>query len=144
FIDRPRLRWGCKPLGISSVLDIHSLLGFVLFLAGIGAVVVAASQGRPVRGGVLLAEGGLIRGLVFTVISQAILVGQPTEVAVRVNTLTGELEGTPRRGGTHIIVPVIQEPFLYPVTQQNVALDDETSNDGEGAAVARSSDGQEV
>lgn len=131
-------------MGISSVLGILSLLGFVLFLAGIGAVVMAASQGRPVRGGVLLAVVGLILGLVFTVISQGILIVQPTEVAVVVNTLTGELEGTPRRGGTHIIVPVIQEPFLYPVTQQNVALDDETSNDGEGAVVARSSDGQEV
>jgi prohibitin 1 len=131
-------------MGISSVIGILSLLGFVLFLAGIGAVVMAASQGRAVRGGVLLAVIGLVIGLVFSVISQGILIVEPTQVAVVVNTLNGDLEETPRRGGTHIIVPVIQVPFLYPVTQQTVSMDDESSGNDEGSVVARSSDGQEV
>ena len=131
-------------MGISSILNILSLVGFVVFLAGVGIVVLAASQGRPVRGGVLLAIVGLVAGLVLGAIGQGILIVEPTEVAVVVNTVSGDLEGTPRRGGTHIIVPVVQQPFLYPITQQSVGMDGDPQGSDEGAVVARSSDGQEV
>jgi hypothetical protein len=60
--------------GISSVLGAIALLGFLGFLGGIGLVVVSASQGRPVRGGLSLALVGLALGLVFSIISQGILI----------------------------------------------------------------------
>lgn len=131
-------------MGISSILGILAFVGFALFIAGIGAVVLASSQGRPARGGVLLAVLGLVVGLLFSVVSQGILIVLPQEVAVVVNTLTGELEGTARRGGTHIIVPVIQQPFLYPIVQQSVSLEGDARGTAEGAVIARTSDGQEV
>lgn len=129
-------------MGIGGVFGAISLLGFLLFLGGIGLAVASASQGRPARGGVLLAVLGLIAGLIFSVIGQGILIIQPTEVAVIVNTLNGELDENARTGGTHIIVPVIQQPYIYPISQQSVTLD--IAAGGEGPVVARTSDGQEV
>src|SRR5690606_18156794 len=48
------------------------------------------------------------------------------------------------RGGTHLIVPVVQQPFIYPVVQQTVTMAGTISSAGEGAVVARTSDGQAV
>lgn len=131
-------------MGVSSITSILSLLGFVLFIAGIGVVVMALSQGRAIRRGLLLSGVGLVIGVLFSVLSQGILIVEPTQVAVVVNTLNGQLEDNPRRGGTHIIVPIVQQPFLYPVVQQTVALDGDPTATDEGAVVARTSDGQEV
>lgn len=131
-------------MGISSVLGALSLLGFLAFLGGVALVVLSASQGRPVRNGILLAIVGIVAGVIFSGISQGILIVQPTEVAVVVNTLNGELDPNPRRGGTHIVVPVIQQPFQYPLVQQTVTMGGATNANDSGAVVARSSDGQEV
>jgi regulator of protease activity HflC (stomatin/prohibitin superfamily) len=131
-------------MGVSSILGVLSLLGFLLFLGGIALVVLSSSQGRPIRNGGLLAVAGLIVGLLFSAISQGILLVEPTEVTVIVNTLSGELDPTPRRGGTHIIVPVVQQPFRYPLVQQTVTMDGDANAADSGEVVARSSDGQEV
>ena len=90
--------------GISSLLGAVALVGFLVFLGGVGLVVVAASQGRNFRSGVSLAGIGLVLGLVFSVISQGILIVAPQEVAVVFNTINGELETPPRRSGTSIVI----------------------------------------
>jgi regulator of protease activity HflC (stomatin/prohibitin superfamily) len=108
--------------GISSVLGAVALLGFLGFLGGIGLIVVAASQGRNVRGGISLAVAGLVVGLLFSVISQGVLIVSPQEVAVIFNTVTGDLETPPRRAGTSIVVPVLQEAFIYPIEQQEYTM----------------------
>ncbi len=134
-------------MGISSILGALSLLGFLLFLGGIATVVLSASQNRPVRGGVLLAVVGIIIGILFSVISQGILIVQPTEVAVIFNTLNGDLEDPPRTAGTHIVVPVLQTVTIYPISQQEYTMSG-TSNEGartgNDAVRARTVDGQEV
>jgi prohibitin 2 len=134
-------------MGISSLLGTLSLLGFVAFLAGVGLVVVAAAQGRPVRGGVLLAVVGLIGGIVFTIIGQGVLFVEPTQVAVVVNTLSGAVE-EPRRGGTHIVFPGVQSvATYYPITQQEYTMSatgSEGALQGDDAVEARTSDGQQV
>jgi regulator of protease activity HflC (stomatin/prohibitin superfamily) len=129
-------------MGISSILGALSLLGFLLFLGGIVVVVSSASQNRPVRNGVLMAVVGIVVGALFSVISQGILIVEPQQVAVIVNTLNGNLDPNPRRGGTHIVVPVVQQAYMYPVAQQSVTMDEAAG--GEGPIVARTSDGQEV
>jgi regulator of protease activity HflC (stomatin/prohibitin superfamily) len=132
--------------GISSLLGAVALLGFLGFLGGIGLVVVAASQGRPVRGGITLAAAGLALGLVFSVISQGILIVEPQQVAVVFNTLTGEL-GEPRRPGTHIVVPVLQSATIYPIEQQQYTMSGipaEGQVAGNDAVRGRTLDGQEV
>jgi regulator of protease activity HflC (stomatin/prohibitin superfamily) len=133
-------------MGISSVLGALSLLGFLLFLGGIALVVLSASQGRPVRNGILLAVVGIVAGIVFSVISQGILIVQPNEVAVIFNTLNGNLE-TPRRAGTSIIIPVIQQYTIYPIEQTQYTMSDtatEGALQGQDAVAVRSIDGQEV
>ena len=133
-------------MGISSVLGALSLIGFLIFLGGIALVVLSASQGRPIRNGIILAIVGVVAGVLFSVISQGILIVQPDEVAVIFNTLNGNLE-TPRRAGTSIIVPVIEQSTIYPIRQQQYTMSDTTTEgaiQGQDAVAARTIDGQEV
>lgn len=134
--------------GISSLLGAVALVGFLVFLGGIGLVVVAASQGRNFRSGVSLAGVGLVIGLAFSVISQGILIVAPQEVAVIFNTINGELEDPPRRSGTSIVIPVLQSYTIYPIEQLEYTM---SSAPGEGQRAAaddsvegRSVDGQVV
>ena len=133
--------------GISSVLGTLALLGFLGFLAGVALVVLSASQGRPVRQGVLLAIVGLVAGLLLSVISQGILIVQPTEVAVVFNTFNGTLEDPPRRAGTSIVIPVMQTYTVLPISQQTYVMSTQASEGavaGDDAVSARTSDGQEI
>lgn len=132
--------------GISGILSTVALLGFLAFLAGVGLVVVSASQGRPVRSGVLLAGAGLIFGVLLTVVSQGIIVVQPQERAVVFNTLSGDL-ADPRGPGTHIIIPILQEATTYNIAQQEYTMSGtatEGAVQGNDAVRGRTSDGQEV
>ncbi len=133
--------------GISAIMGTVALVGFLLFLAGIGLAVMSASQGRSARGGVLLAVVGLLAGLLFSVISQGILIVEPTQVAVVVNTLTGTLEEPARGAGTSIVIPVVQQYYVYPITQQQYTMagrEIEGQVRGNDAVQARTRDGQEI
>src|SRR5450432_977521 len=133
-------------MGISSVLGALSLIGFLIFLGGIALVVLSASQGRPVRNGIVLAVVGIIVGVLFSVISQGILIVQPTEIAVVFNTLSGQLE-TPRTSGTHIIVPVIEQVTIFPLSQQEYTMSSSATEGavgGDDSVDATTVDGQDV
>lgn len=133
-------------MGISSLLGAIALLGFLGFLGGIGLVVLAASQGRNVRGGISLAIIGVVVGLVFSLISQGILIVEPSQVAVIFNTINGEL-AEPKRSGTHIVVPVLQSATIYPIEQQQYTMSGATGEgqvQGNDAVRGRTFDGQEV
>jgi regulator of protease activity HflC (stomatin/prohibitin superfamily) len=132
--------------GISSILGTVAILGFVIFVAGIALAVVASSQGRKARGGVLLAVIGLIAGLLFTIISQGLLFVDVRQVAVITNTLTGNLE-SPRNPGTSIIIPGLQVPSFYPTNQLEYTMSstsDEGQRAGNDAVEATTVDGQRV
>jgi regulator of protease activity HflC (stomatin/prohibitin superfamily) len=134
-------------MGISSVASLLGLLGFIILIVGIAGAVLASSQGRPPRNGVLLAVVGLVTGLVFSVVSQGLLVLQPQEVAVVFNTLSGNLSDQPLRSGTHIVVPVLQQVTIYPIEQQQYTMSGtatEGARQGNDAVQARTTDGQEV
>lgn len=107
--------------GIGSILGVLALIGFVIFLAGIGSVVLASSQGKSPRSGVLLAVIGLVVGALFTIIGNGLLFVDVTQRAVITNTLTGNLE-TPRNPGTSIIIPGLQVATFYPVNQQTFSM----------------------
>jgi regulator of protease activity HflC (stomatin/prohibitin superfamily) len=132
--------------GIGSILGVLALVGFVIFLAGIGSVVLASSQGKSPRPGILLAVIGLIAGALFTIIGNGLLFVDVTQRAVITNTLTGNLE-TPRNPGTSIIVPGLQVATFYPINQQtfsmgSVAVGNERADDE--AVNATTVDGQPV
>jgi len=131
---------------ISSVIQVLALGAFLVGFAGVALVVAAASQNRPVRGGVLLAASGLIVGVLLLIVSQGLLVVGPTERAVVFNTLSGDLE-RPRESGISIIIPGVQQPFMYPISQQSYTMSESGEDAGPNRADAiraRSVDGQEV
>lgn len=133
--------------GISSVVAFLSLIGFLVFLGGVGMIVLAASQSRSVRGGVIVAVVGFLFGISLMVVSEGIVVVQPGQVAVVYQTLSGELESPPRGPGTHIIMPILQNHVIYDVTQQEYtmsALGTEGAIRGDDSISARTSDGQNV
>ncbi len=133
--------------GISAVLGTVSLIGGLLVVVGIVLAIVAGSQGRGVRGGVILAVFGVLLFFIFQLISRGVIVVQPTQVAVVFRTLSGDLAEQPRESGTHIIVPVFEEAIRYPINVQEYTMSG-TSNEGDqqgdDAVRARSQDGQEV
>ncbi|MBC8171748.1 MAG: prohibitin family protein, partial [Anaerolineae bacterium] len=124
-----------------------ALLGFALFIIGLVLVVTSSSQGRPVRGGIVLAVVGLALGGLLTLVSGGILVVEPTQVAVVTNTLNGTLEEPARGAGTTVILPMIQTATLYDVRQQEYtmsATSDEGARQGDDAVEATTVDGQQV
>ncbi|QPC82450.1 prohibitin family protein [Phototrophicus methaneseepsis] len=133
-------------MDVSSVFQILALGGFLAGFAGVALVVAAASQNRPVRGGVVLAVAGILAGIVLLIVSQGLLVVGPTERAVVFNTVTGNLE-TPRQSGISIVIPGVQVVTIYPVSRQSYTMSgsiqegDPTRSD---AITARSVDGQQV
>jgi len=132
--------------GISAFIGAISLLGFVLFLIGVALVVVASSQGRGARGGVVLAVLGLVIGLLFSLVSNGLLFVDVTQVAVITNTLTGNLE-QPRQPGTSIVIPGLQIATYYPTTRQEYTMSStefEGEITGDDAVEATTTDGQQV
>ena len=133
-------------MGIGSLLGLLALLGFAVFVGGIALAFVAASQGRPVRGGAMLALIGLIIGLLFSVVSQGILVLEPYQAAVIYNTLSGDFSPT-RYGGTSVIIPIFQTPSIYEINQKRFSMVAEAGQDevdADAPVEARTIDGQEV
>lgn len=131
-------------MGISSLVGFVALLGFALLVAGIGIVVMGVSQNRSPQRGVLLAVIGLIIGVVFSVISQGILIIQPNEVAVVFNTLSGDL-AEPRGPGTQIIVPIVQQATIYTTQQQEHTMSGaDDARTATNAVGGRTEDGQEI
>lgn len=130
----------------TSLLQLLGLAGFGLGVLGVGLAVAATSQGRPGRGGFALAGVGFLAGILFTVVSQGLLVVDTTQRAVVFNVVAGELE-TPRSPGIHIIIPGIQQAYIYPINQQTVAFSAREASIAaatDSAIQARSVDGQQV
>lgn len=128
--------------GISQIIGGLALIGFVLFIAGIGVAVAASSQNKPIRSGVFLAVVGAIIGGVLTFVSQGIVVVETAQRVVVFNTLGGTLQ-TPLLPGTHVIIPGLQQPTLYSVAQQNITMGEEMGGSGD-PITALTIDGQEV
>lgn len=132
---------------ISSIFQVIALAGFLVGFAGIALVVAAASQGRPVRSGVMLAAVGFIAGIVLMIVGNGLLVVEPARTAVVINVLSGELEDPPRAPGTSIIIPGIQQVVIYRTDQQEYTMSgitDEGAQRGNDAVEALTEDGQRV
>lgn len=128
------------------IFQILALVGFVIAVLGIALVVSANSRGGNSRSGLTLTVVGILIGIIFLTISQGLLVVPVTERAVVFNALSGQLE-TPRQAGISIIVPGVQQTYLYPINNQTYYMTDDASDGNRGsqdAIVARSIEGQNV
>lgn len=133
-------------MSIGSIFGFIALLGVGALVGGIALAVLASSQGRPVRNGVMLAIAGVIIALIGGIFSQGLLVVQPAERAVVFNTISGALE-TPRSPGTNIVIPGIQQAAIYDVSQKQYTMAgtiEDGARSGDDAVRARTTDGQEV
>ncbi len=133
-------------MSVGALFGFIALAGVASLIGGIALAILAASQGRPVRNGVLLAVTGAFIAVIGGIMSQGILVVQPTERAVVFNTLSGSLE-TPRLPGTNIIIPVLQQAQTYDMSQQQYTMSGQSSEgarSGDDAVRGRTVDGQEV
>jgi regulator of protease activity HflC (stomatin/prohibitin superfamily) len=133
-------------MGIDNLIQIVAILFFVVGFAGVAMIVIAASRGNNVGRGIMLAAVGFVLGVIFMFISSGMLVVGPTESAVTFNPLNPDAL-TVRDTGIHVIVPGIEEVYLYDVSQQTYTMSsssNEGSVSGDDAVRARSVDGQEV
>jgi regulator of protease activity HflC (stomatin/prohibitin superfamily) len=131
---------------MGSILQVLALVGFGIAVLGIALTISASSQRAPARGGVLVTIIGMVIGVVFLIMSQGLLVVPVTERAVIYNALTGALE-TPRGPGISIIIPGVQQPYLYPINNQTYYMTDDPtdgSRGGQDAVRAKSREGQDV
>lgn len=132
--------------GLGGLIGAIAAVAFLLFLGGIGLIVVWSSQNRPVRGLVPLVAIALIAGLGLSLVSQGVIVVEPQQVAVVFQTFTGQLD-EPRRAGTHVIIPILQEATIYPISFQQYTMSgsaEEGARSGDDAVQVRTIDGQEV
>ncbi len=133
-------------MGISGALGFIALAGWVALVAGIGLAVASASQNRSPRSGVMLAIFGVIVGILFSIISQGVIIVQPQEVAVVFDTISGDLL-EPRGPGLNIVIPVIQEATIYSIERIEYTMSGtstEGRRTGDDAVISRTADGQEV
>ena len=134
-------------MNFGSILQVIAILAFGVGILGVAFTFTLASQGRSGRGGVLLALVGFVSGVVIFIISSGILIVQPARAAVIVNVLSGELEEPARAPGTSIIIPGLQEFFIYPTDQQEYTMSGISSEgriQGNDAVEALTVDGQEI
>lgn len=108
-------------MGIGGLFGILAAAGFAGFVLVIALIVINSSQNRPIRALLPLAAIGLLAGLGFSLVSSGVIVVAPQEVAVVFQTFNGNLD-TPRTSGTHVIIPVLQEATIYPISFQQVTM----------------------
>lgn len=139
-------------MSISSVLGFISLAGWLIVVAGVALAITNAAQQRSTRGGIMLAAIGLVIGILFFVASSGVVVVGATQVAVVFQAIggadqAGSLWPNPLGPGVHIIVPIINEPFIYSTEVRSYSM---SSQPEEGqlrradAVEARTADGQQV
>jgi regulator of protease activity HflC (stomatin/prohibitin superfamily) len=89
----------------------------------------------------------LIAGILFSAVAGGILIVEPTQVAVVLNTLNGTLEDPARTSGTSVIIPVVQQYYIYPLTQNSYTMSGKPGEgqvQGNDSVAARTVDGQTV
>src|SRR5664279_876464 len=137
---------------LNSILGFVSLVGWLMVIGGAGIAISNAAQNRSSRPGILLALVGLFVGILFFIASTGLVTVGATEVAVVFQSVGGDpatnsLWPTPLGPGVHIIIPIINTPFIYSTAIQDYTMS-KTSNEGavsgDDSVQVRTSDGQQV
>lgn len=139
-------------MSLTSILGFVALAGWIMVLAGAGIAISNAAQNRPTRGGIALAVIGLLIGILFFIASSGLVQVGPTQVAVIFQAIGGNpannnLWDTPLGPGTHIIVPIINEPIIYDTSSRTYTMSgqpDEGQIRRADAVEGRTRDGQQV
>src|SRR5262249_27877070 len=139
-------------MNLSSILGFISLAGWIAVIAGAGLAISNAAQRHSPQPGIALAVVGLVVGILFFIASTGLVTVGATEVAVVFQSVGGDpatnnLWPVPLNPGVHIIVPVINEPYIYSTEVRNYTMSktsNEGSKTGDDSVAVRTSDGQQV
>ncbi|MBN1286608.1 MAG: prohibitin family protein [Anaerolineae bacterium] len=129
--------------GLTSILNILALLGWLAAAGGVFLAISAASRRASARPGILLTLVGAVAGLVFSTIGAGLIIIEAQQTGVIFRVVGGDADSlvdTPLGPGLHWVVPFIDQVTIYPTELQNVDMTGETSQ----AIEARTSDGQAV
>lgn len=90
----------------------------------------------------------LLAPIGLTLLAAALVFVQPNEVAVIISLITpGGIRPQPVRAGLHLILPILEQEKIYPVSWQTYTMSSrptEGANAGDDSIRARTSDGQEI
>ena len=90
----------------------------------------------------------LLVPIALSLLAAALIFIQPTQVAVIISLITpGGARPQPLRAGLHLIIPILEQAVIYPVTWQTYTMSgkpNEGSTTGDDSIRARTSDGQEI
>lgn len=137
---------------LGALLGFVSLAGWLMVIGGAAIAITNASQNRSGRPGIFLAMIGLVVGLLFFIASTGLVEVGPTEVGVVFQRIGGDaatsgLWPTPLQPGVSIIVPIIDEPFIYSTGIQTYTMSKtptEGQVQGDDSVSVLTSDGQPV
>src|SRR5258708_38609336 len=137
---------------VSSILGFVSLAGWLMVIAGVAIAITNASQNRSGRPGVFLALVGLVIGLLFFIASTGLVEVGATQVAVVFQSVGGDpatngLWPNPLLPGVHIIVPIINQPYIYSTEIQTYTMSKtpaEGQVSGDDSVSVLTNDGQQV
>ena len=139
-------------MSISAVLGFVALAGLLMLLGGAAIGISTVAQNRSARPGILLAVAGLVIAVIFGGMSSGLVEVGPTEVGVVFHQIGGDpannsLSPNPLGPGVHIIVPIIDQVFIYSTASQTYTMakaSTEGSVAGDDSVDARTNDGQQT
>ena len=139
-------------MDLSSLLGFVSIAGWIIAIAGGAIAVNSMSQRHNARPGVLLAVAGVILGAIFFLLSNSLVLVGPTEVAVVFQSVGGDpatnsLWPTPLGPGVHIVMPIINQPFIYSTEVRTYTMSKtpaEGAVSGDDSVSALTADGQQI
>lgn len=139
-------------MDLSSLLGFVSIAGWILAIAGGAIAVNSMSQRHNSRPGILLAIAGVIVGAIFFLLSNSLVLVGATQVAVVFQSVGGDpatnsLWPTPLGPGVHIVMPIINQPFIYSTEVRTYTMSKTPSEgavSGDDSVSALTADGQQI
>jgi prohibitin 2 len=137
-------------VNLTSILGFLSFIGWIIAVAGGALAISNIAQNRSAARGISLAILGIVIGIIFFIASAGLVLVGPAEVAVVYQIAGGDadaLRDEPLRPGVHVVVPVINQPFIYSTALQTYTMSGvprEGAVQGNDAIDTRTSDLQVV
>jgi len=139
-------------MNLSPLLGFVSLAGWIMLIAGAAIAITNTARNRSGRSGILLALIGVVIGILFFIASTGVVEVGPTQVAVIFQSVGGDpasngLWPTPLQPGVHLIVPIINEPFIYSTEVHTYTMSGtptEGQVQGDDSVALLTNDGQQV
>lgn len=135
-------------MNVASLTQVIASFAWLLVVIAFAIVVVRASRGKPLKGGVTIIIVTLVIALVLTTIGAGLVFVQPEERGVVISAVAplGYREQA-LQPGLQWIIPFLENVVYYPISRQNYTMSIavyEGEIQGDDSVTARTADGQEI